>query len=506
VRVILAGALAICALALDDAAARARQPAGAPPLELFFQAASADERAARAAMLQLSAVWKDAYTSMIIDLARQLRMAPPPRPSGGADIGSPTNPSDPDAGEFAFPADDLGAAAPVTSRESLIRSRLLSFLQKQTKKRFDPYLRGWREWMWTLPYEPHPDYAEFKGRVYAAVDPRMQRFFPSGVRSLIRLDEIDWGGVTVNGIPPLYYPKVLAAADARYLRDNHLVFGVVVNGEARAYPKRILAWHEMAIDRLGGVELTVVYCTLCGTVIPYESVAGGRLVRFGTSGLLYRSNKLMFDEATMSLWNTIDGTPVVGSLAGSGLQLASHPAVTTTWGEWRALHPQTTVLSLETGHKRDYAEGAAYRDYFSHDRLYFQVSKTDRRLKNKAEVLTLRIRPAAGGAAEPIAIAADFLLRHPVFHFEAAGRRLVVVTSRRGANRVFALNQHDAIFPAQSTDGVLTDTAGRRWTVTEEALTLDGGSIALPRVVAQRAFWFGWHAQYPETILIGAGR
>jgi hypothetical protein len=84
----------------------------------------------------------------------------------------------------------------------------------KTKQRFDPYLRGWREWMWTLPYEPHPDCAEFKGIVYAAIDPRMQRFFPVGVKSRIRLDEIDWGGVTVNGIPPLYYPKTLPAAAA----------------------------------------------------------------------------------------------------------------------------------------------------------------------------------------------------------------------------------------------------------------------------------------------------
>jgi Protein of unknown function (DUF3179) len=158
--------------------------------------------------------------------------------------------------------------------------------------------------MWSLPYEPHPDYAQFKGLVYGRIDPRMQRFFPPDVKSLIRLDEIDSGGVTVNGIPPLYYPKVLTAADATFLRDRNVVFGVVVNGAPRAYPKRILAWHEMAIDRLGGAEITVVYCTLCGTVIPYDSVVGGKPRRFGTSGLLYQSNKLMFDEETMSLWST----------------------------------------------------------------------------------------------------------------------------------------------------------------------------------------------------------
>jgi Protein of unknown function (DUF3179) len=111
--------------------------------------------------------------------------------------------------------------------------------------------------MWKLPYDPHPDYATFKGLVYGQIDPRMHAFFAESTRSSIRLDEIDWGGVIVNGVPPLRYPRVLPAASAEYLKNSSVVFGIEVNGEARAYPKRILAWHEMAIDRVGGVELTV---------------------------------------------------------------------------------------------------------------------------------------------------------------------------------------------------------------------------------------------------------
>ena len=151
--------------------------------------------------------------------------------------------------------------------------------------------------------------------------PASRQFFPRGVQATIRLDEIDWGGVVVNGIPPLEYPETLAAAEADYLDDDHIVFGIAVNGETRAYPKRILAWHEMALDRLGGLELTIVYCTLCGTVIPYESVVDGQHIKIGTSGFLYRSNKLMFDHETRSLWNTFEGVPVVGPLVGSGLRL-----------------------------------------------------------------------------------------------------------------------------------------------------------------------------------------
>ncbi len=475
-----------------------------PPLDLFFAAGAVDEQASRAALATLEPLWRDGYTPMIVDMARLLRpSAPTPEDTTTAEFADRLE-ADADASDTA-PRPDFGQTLrrPPTP-ESLARTRLLRFLEQRTGKRFDPQLRGWRRWMWSLPYAPHPDYARFKGELYSRIDRRMARFFPPGVTSLIRLDEIDWGGVTVNGIPPLYHPKVLPAADARYLRDGHIVFGLVVNGEARAYPKRILAWHEMARDRLGGIELHVVYCTLCGTVIPYESVAGNRTWRLGTSGLLYRSNKLMFDEDTGSLWSTLEGRPVVGELVGKDLQLQSRPVVTTTWGEWRAQHPSTTVLSLDTGHTRDYSEGAAYRDYFSRDDLYFQVPEDDRRLKNKAEILTLRVRPAASTEAVPVAISQALLRRQPVYPLEVAGRRFLVVTSREGANRVYALGTSDVVFQSRRPDDqTVVDGSGRAWRVTEDALvSADGAGGPLPRVAAQRAFWFGWRAQFPDTLLL----
>ena len=116
--------------------------------------------------------------------------------------------------------------------------------------------------------KPHADYASFKAELYSRIDEGFRSFFPARVQTTIRLDEIDWGGVKVNGIPPLRAPRTIPAADANWLRDDHIVFGLTINGQARAYPKRILAWHEMALDRVGDVDLTIVYCTLCGTVIP----------------------------------------------------------------------------------------------------------------------------------------------------------------------------------------------------------------------------------------------
>jgi Protein of unknown function (DUF3179) len=459
-----------------------------PDLRLFFQAASRDEREASAALTQLAEDWRDDYAAMIVDMARLMRPA-----SRGPEILHEEVPPPDEVEAGGAPTPTPGLLSPLGAPASPTRARLTRFLQKQTGRRFGDDLWAWREWIWSRPYEPHPGYFAFKGALYGQIDPRMAEFFKPGTRSIVRLDEVDWGGVTVNGIPPLGHPEAIPAEQARYLDDGNVVFGIVVNGEARAYPKRILAWHELARDRVGGVELTIVYCTLCGTVIPYESEVGGVARTFGTSGLLYRSNKLMFDRESMSLWSTLEGRPVIGALAGEDLQLRAQSVVTTTWGEWRAAHPRTTVLSLDTGIKRDYSEGAAYRDYFSTDALMFRVSKTDKRLKNKAEVLIMKLR-GEDGVTRPVAIAAEFLKKNPLYTLESGGRRFVVLTTPKGANRVYEAGA--ARFTKWNGRDTVEAEAGRTLPVTEDAI----GEHR--RVPAQRAFWFAWYAQFPETTLI----
>jgi hypothetical protein len=460
-RAVLAGCL-VLVLAAPAAAQPPAQDAH-PDIQLFLDAGVPGGPRSRAAFEQLGAQWRDAYAGIVWDLAWLLR------PPGQGFVHFFT---------------------------------LIGFLQEQTGQRFGGDLAGWQRWIWSQPYDPHPDHGFFKGQWYSRIDPRFAEFFPRGVTSLIRLDEIEWGGVSVNGIPPLEYPARLEAGDADYLAEDHIVFGIALDGEARAYPKRILAWHEMALDRLGGVELTIVYCTLCGTVIPFGSVADGRRLTFGTSGLLYRSNKLMFDHETNSLWNTFEGVPVVGELAGSGLRLTPHAVVTTTWGEWRRRHPETTVLSLDTGHRRNYAEGAAYRSYFGSDDLMFAVSRRDARLPNKQEVLVLRLpNPERPGELLPLAVTARFLLRNRVYQHDFAGRSLVIVTSGRGANRVY--DAGEVRFERHLDGERVVDEAGRAWRITEAALALeDDADVRLARIPAHRAFWFGWYAQFPDTELI----
>lgn len=447
-------------------------PAGAqtsdPDVARFFDVASLDLDVAASAQAEIAGTWRDGYASMLVDLLDMLQRTGFVDPRGFVQL-----------------------------------ARVNQFLSAQTRQEFGSDLVAWRRWVWSRPYDPHPAYGEFKGILYSIVDQRMAEFFRPPVASTIRLDEIQWGGVGVNGIPPLDHPQAIAAGEADWLDDDNIVFGISIAGQSRAYPKRILAWHELARDRLGGIDLTIVYCTLCGTVIPFESRVGGALRTFGTSGLLYQSNKLMFDSETASLWSSLTGEPVVGPLVGSGLALQSRPVVTTTWGEWRRRHPDTTVLSVATGFVRDYSEGAAYAAYFGTDALMFDVSRRDGRLPNKAEVLILRDTVTQSGADDspPLAIAATFLAEHPVYMRVVDDRRLVILTSPGGANRVYAAGAYEfARFDGEAT---VVDTEGRRWHIDERWLEADFDSERrLPRVPAHRAFWFGWYAQYPDTVLV----
>lgn len=481
------------------AASPSGQGEQAPDLDWFYKATSRDDREAAEALRQIAAAWKDGYAAMIVDMARLMR--PSRRPAAESELQQDAQ-ADPEDARTTNPDSPARTPSPTPALQhpsSLIRARLIRFLERQTGQRFGDDLHRWREWMWRLPYDPHPQYAAFKGRVYAQIDPGFAAFFTNTPQTTIRLDEVDWGGVSVNGIPPLVQPPHIPAAEARYLKDDHVVFGVVWEGVARAYPKRILAWHEMALDRLGSLDLTLVYCTLCGTVIPYDSRAGGKTFKFGTSGLLYRSNKLMFDAETKSLWSSLDGTPVIGPLVGSGLRLTMFPVVTTTWGEWKTQHPETTVLSLETGFSRNYAEGAAYREYFATDELMFRVPQVDRRLKNKAEVVVFRV-PLSDGMIQPVAIATSLLRRERVYHLDVANQRFVVLTSARGANRVYRAGSRR--FTTGATADQLIDDQGVAWTADEERLRPLNAPGELSRVPAARAFWFGWYAQYPHTLLV----
>jgi hypothetical protein len=153
-------------------------------------------------------------------------------------------------------------------------------------------------------------------------------------------------------------------------------------------------------------------------------------------------------------------------------------------------------LSLGTGYSRNYAEGAAYREYFATDDLMFQVPELDTRLKNKDEILGLVFSQYSG---QPIAIAADYLAAHPLYQDRVGDLRFVVLTDTSGANRVYEAQEMEFI----RWDGQHTahDDEGTRWRLDEGQLTSTDGRV-LHRLPAHRAFWFGWFSAYNHTRLV----
>ena len=245
---------------------------------------------------------------------------------------------------------------------------------------------------------PQAGVPDFKGELLARIDPRFKTLLYDGAPARIRPEEIVFGGVPVEGIPALDRPAHIPAAAASYLSDSERVFGVSVQGEARAYPLRILDWHEMVNDVLGGEPVTLSYCTLCGSGVLYATRgAAGEAYTFGTSGLLYRSNKLMMDRQTRTLWGNLTGEPVLGRLAAGPARLTLLPVVVTTWKEWRTRHPATTVLALDPEMERRWGYQLPARRR--------QAAAGRRRLSGLAEERRARpqgrgLRGAPGGAGQ----------------------------------------------------------------------------------------------------------
>ena len=383
-------------------------------------------------------------------------------------------------------------------RTTYIFENTIDLLTAKTGEDFGRNRNDWYFWLWNRAEQLSPDYGNFKADLYEQIDPKFGVYFRDRQSSArIRLDEVRWGGVLQDGIPPLRNPEMVSVGAAGYLEDDNIVFGLEVNGDVRAYPKRILAWHEMFTDTIGGVDIAGVYCTLCGTVIPYKTTFQGVDHKLGTSGFLYRSNKLMYDQATQSLWSTVRGEPVIGPLVDKGIVLEHVGMVTTTWAEWKRRHPDTTVLSLNTGHRRDYGEGVAYQSYFSSDQLMFNTPFRNNQLKNKQEVLALTF-PAS--PQEQLAIDTDFLNKNPLYKDMIGQQKLLVLTDTTGANRVY--DPKDIDFVSYDRDSKVIDSNGHTWQMSEDKLISTTRGISLPRLPYRRAYWFGWHAAFPDTRLI----
>jgi hypothetical protein len=373
---------------------------------------------------------------------------------------------------------------------------------------------AWVEWYGKTDLVPPPGFTSWKGTILARIDPGFADFLQDGFPSRIRVEEILWGGVAIDGIPPLEHAPMIPGAAADYLFNNEPVFGVVVNDDARAYPLRIVDNHEMANDTIGGVPMSLAYCTLCGAAIAYDGRASnGETYNFGTSGFLYRSNKLMYDRTTRTLWNQLTGEPVLGELADSDVSLALLPVVLTSWGDWLKQHPNTQVLDRETGiYPADFYEsGVLYGNYFAANETMFPVWQRSELLEDKDFVYALIVEGI------PKAYDVKTLIEEKVVNDSIGDVPLVLIAPRdlvtvNGVHRtvgsvtytnggeVRAFNRGDNVFAAGSESDVVLDANGGEWQVTEEGLMGPYGQVA-PRINGHLAYWFGWYAFFPNTFL-----
>ncbi len=316
---------------------------------------------------------------------------------------------------------------------------------------------------WDIPAPP--DYLEVKRSIYTSIIPGWDRIFVEGD---IDWRLVSWGGVLIddrahdeteevcNCIPASDNPEVSSAEDATWLKDDDVVFGITINGESRAYPRRIMEVREMVNDTLGGRDLGIPYCTLCGAAQAYfTDELPARIERpiLRTSGLLIRSNKVMYDLNTYSVFDTFLGHAVTGPLAEKGLQLKQATVVTTDWGRWKRDHPDTTVLveRLALGRDPDFRNG---RDA---DGPIFPIGDVDPRLPVHEDVIG-----AITASGKPVAFQ----------------RSTAMAALTRGEEIVFENVRLEL------------DAGGIR------AVDADGSDIG-----SHEAFWFAWSQFHPETAL-----
>ena len=241
----------------------------------------------------------------------------------------------------------------------------------------------------------------------------------------------------------------------------------------------------------------------------YSARVNGEPTTFGTSGFLFRSNKVMYDRATETLWHQFTGEPVIGPLAGTGVKLSFFPSVLTTWEEWLAEHPDTTVISTVTGLYSSYPPesdpASFYHDYRSSSETRFPVWPRNDELVTKDVVLGVEI----GGASKAYPVPAGQQSR--VINDEVGGTALVVIASSSSQSgrayesrgRTFTVAPGDS---SADTPTLLVDQSGDTWSVTEEFLINQRDGSGLPRIPTRTSFWFGWFSFHPDTEVFTADR
>lgn len=334
-------------------------------------------------------------------------------------------------------------------------------------------------------------------------------------------DQIIGGGVAKDAIPSLFNPGTISASQANYLTDNDLVIGIVVGDQPRAYPWTILDWHEVVnedfsdqlVSQTGSAStrLTISLCPLTGTGIVFDGNNAGRSLTFGVSGLLFNNNLIMFDRQTDSHWPQMRLQSDEGTLRNTKQKV--YPSIETTWGTWKKLHPNTVILSTNTGFDRPYNRpGSAYPGYSSlNSQPLFQnsVSFRDNRLPTKQRVHGVIMDGVGSNPGDyttkvyvikpenDAQIINDTIAGTPVLVINDGTKNFAVSYSSNlnGQTLTFTRTNPTESFPYTLTDSETQST----WNVLGEAIAGPLSGEKLEKTLSYNAYWFAW-----GTFFVGA--
>ncbi len=323
---------------------------------------------------------------------------------------------------------------------------------------------------------------------------------------LIPRNEVRDGGPGKDGIPALTDPAFTGMGSAAYMTDEDLVVLARVGDEVRVYPHRILNWHEIVNDVIGGEHITVSYCPLTGSAIGLNrelNINGTPTVTtFGVSGLLYNNNLILYDRATDSYWSQMRNQCVSGALTGTRPE--NIPLLETSFRTARALFPEARILSDNTGvyGSSQYAI-YPYGDYRTNDNfLLFDVKPDDNRLPRKERVLGVVVGDAAR--------AYRFSTFNPdtrIAHDQLGGKKLIIIGDQKrnmlvayerrlGARSIGTFSAYsDSTRPGL----IMADSLGNRYDILGRVAEGPDSGRALEAVDNYIAFWFAFAAFHPGT-------
>ena len=322
--------------------------------------------------------------------------------------------------------------------------------------------------------------------------------FVSGSVPLSEIDEVTLLALR-DAIPPIDSPPYTTAGEAGWLDSNDLIIGYVADdGQAYAYPARILDQHEIVNDELGGRAVLISFCPLCRSAIVYDRVLDGRLLSFGNTSALYESDLVMFDRETLSYWFQVAGEAIVGELTGA--RLVALPSVTTTWEQWRQLHPATLVLSRDLGFGRAYNRDvtAGLEDILNSGRFLFPVTDAAKDSRLQAAALVLGVELGDDRRAYALE-----QLGAGVVNDTIGSKRITIFSKSQGPVAAAFLAEADGqALTFEYRDGTFVDEeTGSTWSLTGEALSGTFAGAQLEPLAVRTAFWFSYVSAFPDVDL-----